>query len=322
MSGPGENRGVDLSEFKRHKPVLAEEILGIIPETGALRVIDCNVGYGGHSSLILRKNGLAELIGIDRDGDAISGAEETLKFASGRFKLKRGSFGDLKDLAAGEGWASADVVLFDLGVSSPQIDDPRRGFSFRFDGPLDMRMDKRSVLTASRILNTWGLDELTDIFRRYGELRNPGRLARAIVERRGTKAWETTAEFAELCDTVVGRARKGAPPAPTLCFQALRIAVNDELGELERALEAAVDILRSGGKIAVISFHSLEDRIVKDYFRRLASECLCPPGLPVCVCGHKPSLRILTRKPIVASEEETRTNKRASSAKLRIAEKL
>ena len=304
-----------------HIPVFCDEILEIIPENGPIRVIDGTLGYGGHSSLILEKNRQAELLGIDRDGEALAGAEEKLKFALGRVYFERGNFSDLKKHASEVGWTSADVVLLDVGVSSPQIDNPQRGFSFRRDGPLDMRMDKRSPSTASRILNNASYDELERIFREYGEVPRSRNLAKAVIERREEKPWARTLEFAELCEDVSGRGRPGAPPAPTLCFQALRIAVNGELDELKKALTDAIGMLNPGGKIAVISFHSLEDRIVKNFFRDAASDCLCPPGLPACVCGHKAVLKILTKKPLSPSAEEKRKNPRASSAKLRIAEK-
>ena len=306
-----------------HIPVLAREVLEyLIPETGECRVIDCTVGYGGHSSLILAKNRKAVLLGIDRDDEAIAAAEEVLKFAAGRFSLSRGNFSDLAELAAGKRWLSADVVLMDLGVSSPQIDSPRRGFSFKHDGPLDMRMDCHADRTASRFLNTAGVEDLEFAFREYGEIRESRRLARKIVERRNEKAWFGTLEFADFCNSVLGRQRRPGLQAATLCFQALRIAVNSELQELEKALPKAVELLRPGGRIAVISFHSLEDRIVKRYFVSEARDCICPPGLPVCCCGHKKILKIITRRPLEAGRDEVQENRRAGSAKMRVAEKI
>lgn len=309
------------SELK-HIPVFHKEILDlVIPAGGPCKVVDCTLGYGGHSSLILEKNRQAELLGIDRDGDALLSAREILNFASDRIHLVRGSFSDLKQHAAGVGWTSVDVVILDAGISSPQIDNPQRGFSFRADGPLDMRMDKRSPETASRILNNAYYVELEKIFREYGEISKSRKLADAVVRRRTEKPFSTTREFAEFCEEVLGKHKPGTLPPPTLCFQALRIAVNDELAELEKAVRDGIDLLAEGGKIAIISFHSLEDRIVKNIFRECSTECLCPPGLPVCVCNHKPTLSIITRKPLVPGAEEIENNKRASSAKLRIAQK-
>lgn len=306
-----------------HIPVLASEVVdNLVVKDGPCRIIDGTVGYGGHSSLILRKNRRAVVLGIDRDGEALSHVRESLAFASDRVHLYRGEFSGLADFADEQGWSLIDGILLDLGVSSPQIDDPRRGFSHRLDGPLDMRMDKRSPITASRILNRYPEDDLKVIFREYGEIRRAGKLAAAIVARRMERPWEGTLELAELCERVLGRTRPGGPPAPTLCFQALRMAVNSELDNLAAALAAGLELLAPGGRFAVISFHSLEDRMVKRFFRREASECLCPPGLPQCVCGHKPRLRLVTRKVITAGENELKVNRRAASARLRVAERI
>jgi 16S rRNA (cytosine1402-N4)-methyltransferase len=306
-----------------HIPVLPEEVLGYLNcRDGNVRIIDGTLGCGGHSSLILKKNEKAEVLGIDRDGDALIRARETLSFASGRTHLARGKFGDLVEHATDIGWDLVDGVLLDLGISSPQIDDADRGFSHRLNGPLDMRMDKRSPNTASRLLNRSTEDELAEIFRNYGEISKSRALARAIVKQRETAPWTETSELVELCEKVLGNPRKRGLPAATLCFQALRIAVNDELGELKRALEEAIKILKPGGRLAVISFHSLEDRIVKQFFRDKATDCICPPGCPVCICDHHSEVKILTRKPVTAGAEELAINRRAASAKLRVAEKL
>ncbi|MDD3118807.1 MAG: 16S rRNA (cytosine(1402)-N(4))-methyltransferase RsmH [Victivallales bacterium] len=306
-----------------HCPVLYREVVKYIatPER-PLRLIDGTLRCGGHSSLILRSNRQAELLGIDRDGDALERAADVLSFAAERIRLVRGNYGDLKDLAAEVGWDTADAILLDIGVSSPQLDDFSRGFSFREDAPLDMRMDRRSPVTASRILNHSSLEELARIFREYGEIRKYEKLARAVVERREQQPWSSTKELAELCARILGRSRKGAPPAPTLCFQALRIAVNDELGELSRGLEAAVELLSPGGILAVISFHSLEDRIVKNKFRTEATSCICPPGCPVCICHHRARLQLVTKKPLTAAADEVAENPRSACAKLRIAVKI
>jgi 16S rRNA (cytosine1402-N4)-methyltransferase len=227
----------------------------------------------------------------------------------------------MKNLATEAGWVDVDGVLMDLGVSSPQLDNAERGFSLRMDGPLDMRMDKRSPGTASRFINNASREELERVFRDYGEIRANRRLAKAIVERRRNKPFTTTLELAEACEEALGKSVPGRLPTPTLCFQAVRIAVNRELEELEAGLKSALEILKPGGIMTVISFHSLEDRIVKNFFRRGASECVCPPGFPVCVCGKTKELKILTKKPVKATKAEIEKNSRASCAKLRAMEK-
>jgi len=314
-----------VSDAPGHIPVLAEEVVEFLVagrEDGPFRFVDGTLGLGGHSSLILRRNAAAELLGIDRDEEALKRAERNLSFAAERVNLVRGSFSSLAERAISLGWHLVDAVLLDLGISSLQIDTPLRGFSIRSDGPLDMRMDKRSGETAARILNNSTENGLTKMFREGG-VQECRKLARAIVERARKKPWSHTGELVELCEKVLGgRGRKRSIPPATLCFQALRIRVNDEMGELRRALPEAVRILKPGGRLAVISFHSLEDGIVKHFMKRESSGCLCPPGLPACVCGHEPSLRILTRKPITASEEEIARNPRSASAKLRVAEKI
>lgn len=313
------------SEKIRHIPVLAKEVLNLlIPASGLCRVVDGTLGDGGHSSLILKKNTAAELLGIDRDGNALARAEKVLSFAAGRIHLKKDKFSNLSACISeiGLGWLSVDAVLLDLGVSSFQIDSENRGFSHRLNGPLDMRMDQQSHNTAGRILNESPIEELERIFREYGEIRKSRRLAEAIVRRRRKKPWMRTSELAELCEKIIGHSRPGRLPAPTLCFQALRIAVNNELEELKKGLEEALALLSPGGRLAVISFHSLEDRIVKRFFQKEAGTCLCPPEFPVCICNHHPKLKIITKKPITPTEEEIKTNRRAASAKLRVAEKL
>ena len=311
------------TECRKHIPVMASEVLEyLIPQEGACRVVDCTLGYGGHSSLILQKNREVELLCIDRDDNAINNAANVLGFAMERVKLVKGKFSEVVDIMNSVGWNDADAVLLDIGVSSPQIDEVERGFSHRFNGPLDMRMDRKNTKTAARILNHSSIEELAHIFRNFGEIKKSWKLAEAVVERRKLKPWFGTKELAELCEDILPRPRRGSLPVPTLCFQALRIAVNDELGELEKSLEAVIDILCSGGRVAVISYHSLEDRIVKNIFKREATECLCPPGLPVCQCGHVPLLKILTKKPLTAGSSEIQVNRRSASAKMRVAEKL
>ncbi len=308
----------------RHFPVLSREILReMIPEHGPLKVIDGTVGYGGHSSLILKKNPEAVLLGIDRDCEALENARKILMFAGERVRLMKDCYSNLVERAAENGWFSADVVLLDLGISSPQIDSPERGFSYSLDGPLDMRMAPESGKTAADILNSSGEGELERIFREYGEIRESRRLARVIcADREIGKRWNGTADFADFCNRILGRRRRPGLQAATLCFQALRIAVNNELKELEKALPLALEVLAPGGKIAVISFHSLEDRIVKNFFRRESKDCLCPPENFTCICGHRKRLELITKKPITAEPDEIEENRRSSSAKLRIAEKI
>ena len=311
-----------MAEFE-HIPVLWREVLTHLtfPADRPARLIDGTIGGGGHSALLLKKYPQLELLGIDRDSAALTKAAETLAFAGERVKLHRGDYSTLAAAAKEHGWDKVDGILLDIGVSSPQLDHPERGFSWRADGPLDMRMDQRNPLTASRILNFADIDELTRIFREYGEEPKARKLAAAVVEAREKKPFAVTGDLVELCDRIIGR-KPGKLPAPTLAFQALRIAVNDELGELERALPDAVELLNKNGRLAVISFHSLEDRIVKEFFRAEAAECTCPPGLPLCVCGKVKRLEIVTRKGETASKEELAANRRAACARLRVAEKL
>lgn len=313
-----------MAEEFEHIPVLAGEVLEhlVFPERSSLRLIDGTVGGGSHSALLLEKYPNLELLGIDRDDAALAKARERLAFAGGRVRLVRGNYSELAARAAEAGWEKVDGILLDIGVSSPQLDQPERGFSWRADGPLDMRMDRRSILTASRLLNTAPEAELERILREYGEVAKSRKLAAAIVTQRVIRPFAMTSDFVSLCDEVLGKSRPGQLPAPTLPFQALRIAVNDELGELERALPAAVKLLNRGGRIAVISFHSLEDRIVKNFFRDEAASCVCPPGLPVCVCGKVSTLKIITRKALTAGPDELERNRRSACAKLRVAEKI
>lgn len=308
--------------MEKHIPVLLNEILNFADiANGENRIIDCTLGYGGHSEAFLQ-NEKNQLIGIDRDFDALKFSKERLDFAKNRIYLKNGSYSEMSTFAEEEGWDKVDVILMDLGISSPQIDTPERGFSHRFDGPLDMRMSQLNPMTASRIINHYSVDQLARIFRDYGDIIQSKKLARAVVEARKEKPFSTTTELRLLCEDVLGVPRKKTLPKATLCFQALRIEVNEELKEVKTGVTAALKLLKPGGKLLVISFHSLEDRIVKDIFRSSATDCLCPPGLPICVCEHRKSIKILTKKPIVANNAECRINKRANCAKLRIAQKL
>ncbi len=305
-----------------HVPVLANEVresLGVQPgET----VVDATFGAGGHASLLAGDlQGRGKLIAIDRDPTARTYFERFEKQTGVQARLLRGDFSVVLPQLAENG-VQADAILLDLGVSSMQLDRPERGFSYSVDAPLDMRMDTSQDLTACDVVNEWPERELVTIFRRYGEERYAKQIARAILRRRKDQPFERTGE---LVDTI-----KGAIPAPARfgeghpakrVFQALRIAVNDELGSLEAALPAALAMLRPGGRLAVISFHSLEDRIVKQFLREKERGCMCPPDFPVCVCGHEPELRAIERRPIKPSAAEVAANPRSSSARLRAAVK-
>ncbi len=304
-----------------HIPVLRDAVIDNLlpPDHTVERVIDGTVGAGGHSAALL-DGGAREVLGLDVDLNALSLAHATLAPYGDRAHLVHASYADMTEQAAELGWDGADAILLDLGVSSMQLDTPERGFAFRTEGPLDMRFDAGgSQPTAADLVNTLDERELADLFFQYGEERDSRRLARAVVKQR---PYATTGQLA----AVIARA---APhrydlkihPA-TRVFQALRIAVNDELGVIERTLPQAIGLLRPGGRLAVISFHSLEDRIVKDAFRLAATDCICPPKVPVCVCGHHASVQLINRKPLIAGEAETAANPRSRSAKLRIAEKL
>lgn len=307
-----------------HLPVLCSgvlELLTFAPDRPA-RLIDGTVGGGGHSGMLLEHYPKLELLGIDRDDHALAAAKSNLEFASSRVTLVRGNYAELAAIAVEHGWDSVDGILLDIGVSSPQLDCADRGFSWRQDGPLDMRMDRRSPLTAGRWLNRASEADLVYAFRTYGELNSARRLAAAVIERREREPFARTSDLVEIADRVMGRAKPGKLPHPTLLFQAVRIAVNDELRQLETGLTAATDLLECGGRIAVITFHSLEDRIVKNFFREAATGCICPPKLPVCCCDHKATLKLVNKKALCPSAAEIRENPRCSCAKLRVAEHL
>lgn len=285
--------------------------------------IDGTLGGGGHSAMIAeRLSDKGRLIGIDRDENAINAA--ITRIISKNFCAVRGNFHDMCEIVdgLGVGVGSVDGILLDLGISSHQIDTPERGFSFRNDGPLDMRMDKHSPLSAYEIVNEYDEKELVKIFFEYGEERYSRRIARAICAKRNAAQIATTLQLAEIIEKAQPRSKSNAKaPHPAMrTFMALRIAVNDELMPLGKLLRDAVGLLKKGGRFAVITFHSLEDRIVKTTFAKLASPCECPRDIPYCACGKIPTLKIITRKPILPSPEELTANSRAHSAKLRIVE--
>lgn len=299
----------------RHQPVLVDEVLGLVP-AGARLLVDGTVGGGGHARALLERFGGAVLFGCDRDPVAVRAAQRRLAPYGERVLLKRVRYGELHHYVL---LGTADFVLLDLGVSSHHLDDPARGFSFTRSGPLDMRMDpERTRETAERLVNEGKPEVLTEIFYRLGEERFTPRIVNAILKARGQRRLRTTGELAHLvAEAVPARFhRKGHHPA-TKVFQALRIAVNDELGELDRFLEHVLAVLAPGGVVAVISFHSLEDRRVKDTFRFWEDPCVCPPHLPRCACGAVALGRRLTRKPVTAGAAEAQANPRSRSAKLR-----
>jgi 16S rRNA (cytosine1402-N4)-methyltransferase len=262
------------------------------------------------------------LIGLDWDEEAIAASREGLSEFGARVQLVRANYVELERVLMSLGVTAVDGVVFDLGVSSRQFDEPERGFSFQREGPLDMRMSRQLGATARDVLRAASLEELARIFRVYGEEKRARAIARKIVAERERAPLETTIQLARLVEHVLGPKRGGGIHPATRVFQALRIEVNDELANLRRGLEVATRFLKSGGRLAVISFHSLEDRIVKRFFVEESSGCICPPDLPVCACGRKEVLRIVTRKPVTAGEAEVRANPRARSAKLRVAEKF
>jgi len=308
----------DMSDELKHTPVLYHEVLaGLRIEPGG-RYIDATVGGGGHARSILMASAPdGKLLGIDADTMAIGLATEQLAEFENKIMLVQGSFADLEKIALRHGFRPVDGILFDLGLSSIQLGAAGRGFSFQLDGPLDMRFDPGQTTTAADLVNTLSVEELADILSRYGEEPQAQRIARAIVAQRPI---HTTRELAALVEKMVGRRRRLHPATQT--FQALRIAVNDELECLAEALPQAMRLLKPGGRLAIISFHSLEDRLVKEFFRREGRNCLCPPELPICTCGHQAALKIITRKPIRPSAEEVAANPRSRSARLRIAYRL
>ena len=310
-------------EFQ-HKSVLLQECIDALNIRPDGIYLDGTLGGAGHSSQIARR--LTEggrLIGVDRDRTALAAAKERLAPYADRVTLVHSNFAEIDAILDSLGIPAVDGMLFDLGVSSPQLDDASRGFSYMADAPLDMRMDKDDALTAGEVVNTWPQGELRRILYDYGEERYAPQIAAAICAYRTEKPIETTLELADLIRSAMPAAalREKQHPAKR-SFQAIRIAVNDELGELPPMLRAAEKNLKSGGRLAVITFHSLEDRIVKSEMQQAARGCTCPPEFPVCVCGKKPLVKLVTRKPIVSGPAELEENPRARSAKLRVAEKL
>ncbi|MEX2010675.1 MAG: 16S rRNA (cytosine(1402)-N(4))-methyltransferase RsmH [Chloroflexota bacterium] len=308
-----------------HLPVLVDEVVTMLaPAPGSLQ-IDATVGGGGHTERILEATDPdGRLLGLDADGAAIARVGRLLDRFGDRLVLRQANFRELDTVALAAGFGAVDGLLFDLGLSSFQLADAERGFGIRTGGPLDMRFDPRRGVPAAELLATLDAAELTALFRRYGEEPQAPRIARAIVEARRTAPVQTAEELAALVELVAPRTppgRRRIHPA-TRVFQALRIAVNEELEALEAGLSAAVDLLRPGGRLVVLSYHSLEDRIVKRFFQTERRGCVCPPELPICACGRNPRLRLVTKPSLTPRPEEIAANPRARSARLRAAERL
>ena len=311
-----------MSEFHHVSVLLDECIQGLNIRPDGIYV-DGTLGGAGHASHIASKITTGRLIGIDRDEVALTAAAERLAPYGDRVTLVHSNFCDIASVLARLGIGGVDGILLDLGVSSPQLDDGARGFSYMADAPLDMRMDHSEALTAAAVVNTWSYEELKRILYEYGEERYAPQIASAICKRREQAPVRTTLELVDIIRSAMPPAalREKQHPAKR-SFQAIRIAVNDELGAVSQVMRDAIPCLNPGGRLAVITFHSLEDRIVKSAMAEAAKGCTCPPSFPVCVCGKKPKVRLITRKPIVSGEEELARNPRARSAKLRICEKL
>ncbi len=311
-----------MSEFHHVSVLLWECVDGLNIKPDGIYV-DGTLGGAGHSSQIVQRLTTGRLIGIDRDQVALTAAGQRLEPYKDRVTLVHSNFCEIKQVLADLQIPGVDGILLDLGVSSPQLDDGERGFSYMADAPLDMRMNRSDALTAWHVVNQWSYEELRRILFDYGEERYAPKIASAICARREAKPIETTLELVDIIRSAMPAAalREKQHPAKR-SFQAIRIAVNDELGSVEKVMRDAIDCLNPGGRLAIITFHSLEDRIVKVGMQNAAKGCTCPPNFPVCVCGKKPRVELITRKPIVSGEEELEMNPRARSAKLRVCEKL
>ena len=311
-----------MTEFHHVSVLLNECIEGLNIKPDGIYV-DGTLGGAGHSSRIAARLTTGRLIGIDRDPVALKAAGERLAPYADRVTLVHSNFCDMAQVLEDLNIPGVDGILLDLGVSSPQLDDGARGFSYMADAPLDMRMNSNDSLSAETVVNTWSQEELKRILYNYGEERYAPQIASAICRRRAEKTIETTLELVDIIRSAMPPAalREKQHPAKR-SFQAIRIAVNDELGAVEKIMEDAVDLLNPGGRLAIITFHSLEDRIVKNGMAEAARGCTCPPNFPVCVCGKKPKIKLISRKPIISGEEELEVNPRARSAKLRVCEKL
>ena len=318
----GSPAGGELPTFS-HKPVLLEEVLDALSLHEDGMFLDGTVGGAGHSSAIASKLTTGKLIALDRDDTAIAVASERLSRFGDRAEVVKSNFADMAKVCEDKGIKALDGILLDLGVSSHQLDTPERGFSYMHDAPLDMRMDRTAPLDAAYVVNNYEKSELIRIIRDYGEEKFAGKIAEKICKRREERPIERTGELVEIIKSAFpdgGRYLKHHPAMRT--FQAIRIEVNGELEIIAKTVKDAVNLLAPGGRLAIITFHSLEDRAVKEAFAQLAQGCTCPRDFPVCVCGNKPKIKIISKKPIVSSPEELKENPRAHSAKLRVAEKL
>ncbi len=311
-----------MKEFE-HYSVMAAECMDALAIRPNGIYVDATLGGGGHSALIAERLEQGLLIGIDQDADAIRAASARLAPFGERFRAVKSNFSELRSVLDGEEIPAIDGIIFDLGVSSFQLDEESRGFSYRFDAPLDMRMDRDQALDAYQVVNHYSKEQLTEILYRYGEERMSPKIAAAICRRRESAPIETTGELVSIIEKIFPpKERYGNKHPAKRTFQALRIEVNGELRILEQALRDAVAALKPGGRIAVMTFHSLEDRIAKTVFADLASGCICNKNLPICVCGRKPVVKQITHKPITASAQELAENNRSKPAKLRVCEKL
>ncbi|TDT71564.1 16S rRNA (cytosine1402-N4)-methyltransferase [Hypnocyclicus thermotrophus] len=313
-------RRMDL-EDKYHIPVLYDEtIQNLITNKNGVYV-DCTLGGGGHSEgILLNLEEKGKLISIDQDINAIKFAKERLEIFNGRYQIFQDNFKNIDTVVYMAGYDKVDGILMDIGVSSKQLDDATRGFSYKYNAKLDMRMDQSQELSAYEVVNEYPEEELSRIIYKYGEERRARRIAAEIVRARTIKPIETTDELVGIIKKIIKEKTKKHPAKKV--FQAIRIEVNKELEVLEQTIDKAISLLKPGGRLAIITFHSLEDRIVKEKFRKLSKECICPPEIPICVCNHKASIKLITRKPIAPSKEEMKTNRRAHSSKLRVCERI
>lgn len=302
-----------------HTPIMVSEVLSLLEPSRGGVFVDGTLGGGGHAEAVLRllpESG--RLFGIDRDDDALRAAGARLAPFGERFTAIKGNFFNMKSLLEQRGVFAVDGILLDLGVSSYQLDAKERGFSYKAEAPLDMRMDRSAPLSAKDVVNTWSEEKLAEIFYEYGEEKFSKRIAQRIAEARRLEPIETTTQLAELIKGAIPAKFRNEPQHPARrCFQAIRIAVNGELDGLSDAIRAAHDLLNPNGRLVVLTFHSLEDRIVKNTFRSFENPCTCPKSAPVCICGKKPTAKVLTRHPLVASEQEQQSNSRSTPAKLR-----
>ena len=307
---------------KQHESVFGREVFENLNLERDSLIVDGTLGDGGHTELLLKNTTNVRVLGIDRDMRAIERAEKRLASFRSRITLVHGNFSDIKIILKKANLMNVDGLILDLGVSSPQLDSPNRGFSFMRNGPLDMRMDSSQKITAADLLVELSDEKLVSIIKEYGEERFSKRIVRAIRQAQTKSSIKTTLQLSNIISTAVHASRQYKIHPATRTFQALRIAVNGELEHIKKALVDSVDILQESARIIVISFHSLEDRIVKNFFKNEEKDCVCPPKFPICSCGKKQRLKIITRKPIIPTAEEVTRNARASSAKLRVGERV